>query len=181
MPPSSKPAAKRGPPAFKPPRPAIKPTNSKATNPGRKSAPSKGSLVDYTAEDDENEDDDDDDDNDDDAELVSSLSSEASTLAEPDHASATDRVGTQDSPPTIPPALLTRLLHHHFQDEKMRIGKEANGVVGKYVETFVREAIARAAFERSEAGRTGIDGRFLEVSRLYILLDDLCSLKRRAG
>lgn len=176
MPSNSKPAAKRGRPAFIPPRPAIKPTKSKATTPGRKSAPTKGSLIDYTAEDDENEDDDDDD-----AELLSSLSSDASTLAEPDHASATDRVGTQDPPPTIPPALLTRLLQHGFQDQKMRIGKEANGVVGKYVETFVREAIARAAFERSEAGRTGIDGSFLEVSRLYILLDDLCILKGQAG
>ena len=172
MPSNSKPSAKRGRPAFIPPRPAIKPTKSKATTPGRKSPPTKGSL-----EGDENEDDDDDDD----AELLSSLSSDASTLAEPNHASATDRVGTQDPPPTIPPALLTRLLHHGFQDQKMRIGKEANGVVGKYVETFVREAIARAAFERSEAGRTGIDGSFLEVSRLYILLDDLCILKAQAG
>lgn len=48
----------------------------------------------------------------------------------------------------------------------MRIGKEANAAVGKYFETFVREAIARAAFERAEtvgsAGGRG-DG-FLEVS-----------------
>ncbi len=32
------------------------------------------------------------------------------------------------------------------------------------METFVREAIARAAFERREAGGTGIEGGFLEVS-----------------
>ena len=32
------------------------------------------------------------------------------------------------------------------------------------METFVREAIARAAFERSEAGGEGIGGHFLEVS-----------------
>ena len=65
----------------------------------------------------------------------------------------------------MPPALLTKLLHYHFQDDKVRIGKEANGVVGKYMETFVREAIARAAFERSEAGGKGIGDDFLEVSR----------------
>lgn len=51
----------------------------------------------------------------------------------------------------------------------MRIGKEANGVVGKYMETFVREAIARAALERSEAVAqgnvaAGVAGDFLEVS-----------------
>lgn len=48
----------------------------------------------------------------------------------------------------------------------MRIGKDANAAVGKYFETFVREAIARAAFER--AGAVGIAGGrgdgFLEVS-----------------
>ena len=35
-------------------------------------------------------------------------------------------------------------------------------MVGKYIETFVREAIARAAFERSEA-EGGLGGQFLEV------------------
>ena len=51
----------------------------------------------------------------------------------------------------------------------MRIGKEANGLIGKYMETFVREAIARAAFERAEAQKEevgGIEGDFLEVSGL---------------
>lgn len=41
-------------------------------------------------------------------------------------------------------------------------------MVAKYVEVFVREAIARAAFERAEADREGMgagDG-FLEVSGL---------------
>ena len=56
----------------------------------------------------------------------------------------------------------------------MRIGKEANGVVGKYMETFVREAIARAAFERAEAGKQGIDGDFLEVSWIYVWFGNLC-------
>ena len=66
---------------------------------------------------------------------------------------------TDDAPPTIPPKLLTTLLNHHFRDEDTRIGKDANALVGRYMETFVREALARAAFERNEAG----DRDFLEV------------------
>jgi hypothetical protein len=70
------------------------------------------------------------------------------------------------SDPKIPAKLLTRLLHHHFQNDKTKVAKDANTVVAKYVDVFVREAIARAAFERAEAdnaggGRAG-DG-FLEV------------------
>ena len=167
MAPSSKPVAKRGRPAFKPPRPAAKPTKSKMNTTHRKSAPAKQSIIETTAEDDEDDDDDDD-------ELVSASSAEALASEDPDPLAATESIGTQDPPLTIPPALLTRLLHHHLQDDGCRIGKDANGVIGKYVETFVKEAIARAAFERSEAGRTGIDGRFLEVSRLYVWEDYLC-------
>lgn len=74
-------------------------------------------------------------------------------------------VDIQDPSPTIPPKLLTRLLHHHFQNEKTRIGPEANALVGKYMETFIREALARAAFERSESSGGGMVGGFLEVSK----------------
>lgn len=71
------------------------------------------------------------------------------------------------SEPAIPPKLLTRLLHHHFQNEKTKIAKDANVAVSKYVDIFVREAVARAAFERAEGqgaegGRSIGDG-FLEV------------------
>ena len=163
MAPTSKPVTKRGRPAFKPPRSTTRPTKSKVNTTHRKSAPAKASLIESTAEDDEDDDDDD--------ELVSSSSAEAPASEDPNPLAVTEPIGTQDPPPTIPPALLTRLLHHHLQDDGCRIGKDANGVIGKYMETFVREAIARAAFERSEAGRTGIDGRFLEVSRLYVWED----------
>ena len=40
------------------------------------------------------------------------------------------------------------LLHEFFTDDGTRISKGADRAVGKYMETFVREAIARAAFER---------------------------------
>ena len=166
MPPTSKPVAKRGRPAFKPPRPATGFQKSKATDSRRKSGATKHSFIYSAAEGDEDEEEDDDDD-DDDPELVSPQSVDDSASGESDTLPTTTHVGTQDLPPTISPALLTKLLHHHFQDDKFRIGKEANGVVGKYMETFVREAIARAAFERSEAGGTGIGSNFLEVSGLF--------------
>ncbi|TQB70651.1 hypothetical protein MPDQ_000270 [Monascus purpureus] len=82
-------------------------------------------------------------------------------------------VDVMSSEPTIPPKLLTRLLHHHFQNEKTKIGKDANEVVAKYVDIFVREALARAAYERSESeGGVGANGKravgdgFLEVEDL---------------
>ena len=166
MPPTSNPVVKRGRPAFKPPRPATKFQKSKATGSRRKSGPTNHSFIDSAAEGDKDEDEHDYDD-DDDPELVSSQSSDDSASEESATLAPTPHVGTQDLPPTISPALLTKLLHHHFQDDKFRIGKQANGVVGKYMETFVREAIARAAFERSEAGGTGIGSNFLEVSGFF--------------
>ncbi|OJI97172.1 hypothetical protein ASPVEDRAFT_36569 [Aspergillus versicolor CBS 583.65] len=71
------------------------------------------------------------------------------------------------SDPLIPPKLLTKLVHHHFRNEKTKMAKDANGVVAKYIDVFVREAVARAAFERAEGGGGGgvADG-FLEVEDL---------------
>lgn len=59
---------------------------------------------------------------------------------------------------TIPPELLTRILHEFFEDkERTRITRDANDAIAKYVDVFVREAIARAAVE------SGRSGGFLEV------------------
>lgn len=55
----------------------------------------------------------------------------------------------------IPPELLTRILHEFFEQEGTRITRDANEAVARYVDVFVREAIARAAVER--------EGGFLEV------------------
>lgn len=88
-----------------------------------------------------------------------------------------DTTDILSSAPTIPPKLLTRLLAHHFQDPKTKLAKDANGVVAKYVDVFVREALARAAYESSgggggdargeETGRArGIGDGFLEVEDL---------------
>ncbi|GES62243.1 CENP-S complex, centromere protein X [Aspergillus terreus] len=97
---------------------------------------------------------------------------ERSVSQEPDYilAEITETDHTTDvalGEPTIPPKLLTRLLHHHFQNEKTKIAKDANEVVAKYVDVFVREALARAAYERSEGGGgSSVADGFLEVEDL---------------
>ncbi|KAI9158571.1 Centromere protein X [Paramyrothecium foliicola] len=59
---------------------------------------------------------------------------------------------------TIPRDLLTRVLHEFFAKDGTRISRDGNAAVGKYVDVFVREAIARAAVEKK--------GGFLEVEDL---------------
>ncbi|KAI4122581.1 MAG: hypothetical protein LQ338_005737 [Usnochroma carphineum] len=151
--------AKRGRPSFKPPRPAAsKSTKSKAT-PRRKSAPAATIVSSSASEHD-----------------ASSLAND--TSSESDINSSMTVAGpsfTQDPPPAIPPKLLTRVLHHHFEKKDhgvTKMGKDANMLVGKYVETFVREAIARAAFERSQAdAEAGMGDGFLEVGARNIRLN----------
>ncbi|KAI1343922.1 CENP-S associating centromere protein X-domain-containing protein [Xylariaceae sp. FL0016] len=59
---------------------------------------------------------------------------------------------------TIPPELLTRLLHEFFEKDGTRISRDANAAVAKYMDVFVREAIARTAVEKGSG--------FLEVEDL---------------
>lgn len=93
----------------------------------------------------------------------------------PSNIAATESTASQDlTRPAIPPALLARLLHEGFEDKDMKIQKEAMSVVGKYMETFVREAVARAAFEREDADRGGgISDGFLQVEDLEKLAPQL--------
>jgi hypothetical protein len=63
----------------------------------------------------------------------------------------------EDKSKAIPAELLTRLLHEFFTKDGTRITKDANAAVAKYVDVFVREAIARSVAEREGGG-------FLEVS-----------------
>lgn len=78
------------------------------------------------------------------------------------------------SEPTIPPKLLTRLVHHHFKSEKTKLAKDANPVVAKYVDVFVREAIARAAYERADTegnvGGGAVADGFLEVGFIVLVV-----------
>lgn len=84
-------------------------------------------------------------------------------LAEIMHGKPSEDVTSSE--PAIPGKLLTRLLHHNFQNEKTKVAKDANEVVAKYVDVFVREALARATYERAEGGDGGgaIGDGFLEV------------------
>lgn len=112
---------------------------------------------------------------------ASNHSRERSLSQEPDYILAEIITNTQSedvssSDPAIPPKLLTKLLHHHFQNEKTKVAKDANAVVAKYVDVFVREAIARAAYERAESGGAGARGvadGFLEVSLSSPLVDSI--------
>ena len=62
----------------------------------------------------------------------------------------------------VPRELLTRILHEFFAKDATRMSRDANAAVGKYVDVFVREAIARTAVEKK--------GGFLEVSCLSLRL-----------
>ncbi len=92
-------------------------------------------------------------------------SDESSTAKSPDpptsrRASTTtaNRADAAEEAPTagIPRKLLARLLQDGFEDAGTKVGKEAMTVVSKYMETFVREALARAAFEREGGDGEGL-------------------------
>jgi CENP-S associating Centromere protein X len=96
-------------------------------------------------------------------------------ISEPDFilAEVTCHDDNASDEPVVPLPLLHRILHHNFRDkDKTRITTDAKEVVGKYVEVFVREAIARSAYESQGKGAGGADdgmGRddgFLEVEDL---------------
>ena len=127
----AKPPTKRKVPAFKPPRPASGKPKSSTAAPRRKSAPAKPQPISSDSSSDE----------DTNARPLNVESSDASDDALPPQ--------SEDPASGIPPKLLTKLLHHHFEHDKTRIGKDANALLGKYMETFVREELARAAYERS--------------------------------
>lgn len=57
---------------------------------------------------------------------------------------------------TIPPELLTHVLHQFFEKDGTRVSKDANAAIAKYMDIFVREAIARTVVEKEKG--------FLEVS-----------------
>jgi hypothetical protein len=86
---------------------------------------------------------------------LESVARSPSPHSEPDYilAEVTRTEVADDNEPTIPLALIHTLLNHHFSDkDKTRISQDAKAVIGKYVDTFVREAIARSALERQEKG-----------------------------
>ncbi|KAI1873699.1 uncharacterized protein JN550_002968 [Neoarthrinium moseri] len=86
------------------------------------------------------------------------VTSQSAHEVEEDEEEAVDEDDDEQPQQTIPPELLTRLLHEFFEKDGTRISKGANEAVAKYMDVFVREAIARAAVEK--------EGGFLEVEDL---------------
>jgi hypothetical protein len=58
----------------------------------------------------------------------------------------------------IPDDLLAVILSRMFRQEGSRLSRDAVGAVGKYVDTFLREGVARAAWAGEEGG--GRSGEF---------------------
>ena len=103
---------------------------------------------------------------------ASAHSRERSLSQEPDfilaeiitHHEKNEDVNSSD--PQIPSKLLTRLLHHHFQNEKTKIAKDANTVVAKYgkhsldvIEYSVQNGEDDKDVSQSLVGRNGIPSR----------------------
>ncbi|KAL8816425.1 MAG: hypothetical protein Q9223_004565 [Gallowayella weberi] len=159
MPASSKAPTKRDRLAFKPPRA----TTSKSSK--SKATPAATLPSSSDPEDDE----------------IASIAADGSTGSEVEISSSSHIIdapsNTQDPSPMLPPKLITRILYHNLEKEGgegTKIGKEANTLVGKYLDTFVREAIARAAFERGQADEAAGSGDgFLEVEDLEKLVPQL--------
>jgi hypothetical protein len=78
---------------------------------------------------------------------------------------------TDDRKENIPEDLLNVLIHQFFKQEGTRMSTDANRAVGRYMEAFVREALARAAWARDEGGGGG--GGDLEVEDLERLAPQL--------
>ncbi|KAI9764768.1 MAG: hypothetical protein M1840_008037 [Geoglossum simile] len=67
---------------------------------------------------------------------------------------------------TVPPKLISKLLHEHFEDEGTRVSKDANAAVGNYIELFVKEALASAIAEHQKSAGGAARDSFLEVEDL---------------
>ncbi|KAK3109924.1 hypothetical protein LTR53_016319, partial [Teratosphaeriaceae sp. CCFEE 6253] len=93
-----------------------------------------------------------------DKDAMSISSDEGPPKSSPPHSTTDDAppAPTQLSDPTsIPQPLLIRLLHEHFSESETKIDKHAVRVLQKYLEVFVREAIARTAMQKREAVARG--------------------------
>ncbi|KAI5242765.1 hypothetical protein E4T42_07614 [Aureobasidium subglaciale] len=90
----------------------------------------------------------------------------------PQHSAVAGIGGPKDDIPLLPSALITRLLHESFDDKSIKIGKDANALTARYLDLFVREAVARATEvakerkEMKEAGGQGDQEVWLDVQDL---------------
>ncbi|EKD14797.1 hypothetical protein MBM_07008 [Drepanopeziza brunnea f. sp. 'multigermtubi' MB_m1] len=126
----------------------------------------------------EGDDNDDDDDHDDDPfssqppRKKRSRTSKTNANADSSHVRALDEPA--EARASIPTDLINVLLHSFFKQPGSRITKDANAAVGRYIETFVREGVARAEWARENGwegdGEGGVNaggnGGYLEVEDL---------------
>ncbi|KAF4550550.1 Inner kinetochore subunit MHF2-like protein [Elsinoe fawcettii] len=63
----------------------------------------------------------------------------------------------EDPIPGVPPALLTRIMHEFYADKDTKISRDANAMMRRYVDVFIREAVARAAESQKEKRREEAD------------------------
>ncbi|KAL3424137.1 hypothetical protein PVAG01_03418 [Phlyctema vagabunda] len=76
---------------------------------------------------------------------------------------------------SIPPELLTRLLHEFFQKDGTRVQQSANAAIGKYIDVFARESLARCVWLKADKAQSEgmLDNGFCEVEDLEKLAPQL--------
>ena len=76
--------------------------------------------------------------------------------------------------PSIPIPLLHRIMHHSFKNpEETKLSTDARACVGRYIETFIREGIARCAFEVGEKATEGRSDSALGHDDGWLEVEDL--------
>jgi hypothetical protein len=84
-----------------------------------------------------------------------SLSSVRSTTPRTENDNTVPPLAQLSEPTQLPQPLLLRLLHESFDNKATKIDKDAIIVLQKYMEVFVREAVARAAARKKEDVEAG--------------------------
>ena len=138
----------RGTGPFKPPRPTGRSSDNAGSSSSAAAATSRRIEISDDDENDKANNENDENENDVGADTEVATDNEDTTAA-----------AAAPSEPAIPPALLSRLLSHFFQNPKgtpTRMTQDAHASIDKYMEIFIREAVAR-----SVAART--DEAFLDV------------------
>lgn len=131
-----------------------------STTAAKKTAAKEIFSIDSSPDEDEDQDMNDDDDDDDNQEGEQDDDDEGTGQGQQADSDDEEEDEEEDDRKRIPPELLTRVLHEFFPSQGTRVTRNANEAVAKYMDIFVREAIARAAAERK--------GMFLEVCDTFL-------------
>ncbi|KAL9116222.1 MAG: hypothetical protein Q9227_000593 [Pyrenula ochraceoflavens] len=93
--------------------------------------------------------------------------------SEPDFILAEVTAEDEKSTPPISHDLIQRIMHEAYREPaRTMMSAAAKEIVGKYVEIFVREAIARCAFERQEKERGDVSDDIAEADG-WLEVEDL--------